>query len=274
MRPAGLMLLLAAALWSSNADALVAGDPLVVEPQQVGIGLFYSGATVKVRAEIPVGYRAAVRLMGHPERLELKKLGKKGGILWMPVGDVAFENVPVIYQVLTSAPLRELGPPAVLAQWSLGYDSLIPANPPGAALRSELVTLKEHQGLFVIREGGLVRQAQDARPTGAQAAGVRGAGGAPAVIEPRPTELLRGSFRLPPRVPPGDYSVDLIGFNKQGAVHLGSAMLQLKRVGAVSAMRRLAMDHGLLYGIAASVIAILVGLLTGLVFQPKSDESH
>jgi Putative transmembrane protein (Alph_Pro_TM) len=274
MRPAGLMLLLAAALWSTYADALFVRNPIVVEPQQVEMGLFYSGASVEVRAEVPVGYQVAVRLMGHPERLELKKLGKKGGVLWMPVGDIAFENIPVIYQVLTSAPLRELGSPAVLAQWSLGYDSLIPANPPGAALRSELVRLKEHEGLFAIREGGLVRPTPDAKPTGAQAAGFRGAGGAPAVIEPRPTELLRGFFRLPPRVPPGDYSVDLIGFNKQGAIHLGSAMLQLKRVGAVRAMRRLAMDHGLLYGIAASVIAILVGLLTGLVFQPKSDESH
>lgn len=274
MRPVGLMLLLAATLWSSNADALVARDPLVVEPQQVEIGLFYSGATVKVRAEIPVGYRAAVRLMGHPERLELKKLGKKGGILWMPEADVAFENVPVIYQVLTSAPLRELGSPATLAQWSLGYDALIPASSPGAALRSELVKLKEHQGLFSIREGGLVRQTPDAKPTGAHTAGFRVAGRAPGVIEARPTELLRGSFRLPARVPPGDYSVDLIGFDKQGPVQLGSAMLRLKRVGAVRAMRRLAMDHGLLYGIAASVIAILVGLLTGLVFQPKSDESH
>jgi len=267
-------MLLAAALWPAYAGATAVPDPIVVEPQHVEIGLFHSGAVIEVRAEIPVGYQVAVRLMGHSERLELKKLGKKAGVLWMPIGDITFEDIPIIYHVLTSAPLRELGPPAVLAQWSLGYDFLIPADSPGAALRAELVGLKEHDGLFAIRERGLVRQGPDPKPTGPQPAGVRGAGGAPAVVEPHPTELLRGSFHLPARVPPGNYSVDLIGFNNQRAIQLGRAMLQLDHVGTVRALRRLAMDHGLLYGIAASLIAIVVGLLTGLLFRPKSDESH
>lgn len=274
MKPAGLALLFAAVLWSVCADAAAAPDPIVVEPQQVEIGLFYSGATVDVRAEIPAGYQVAARLMGHPERLALKKLGKKAGFLWMPMGDIVFEDIPIVYQVLSSAPLRELGSPAVLAQWSLSYDSLIPANSPGAALRSELVGLKEHDGLFAIHEGGLLRQGADRQSTASQAAGVRGTGGAPAVVAPRRTELLRGSFRLPAHVPPGNYSVDLIGFDKQRVIQLGSTTLRLDRVGTVKALRDLAMDHGLFYGIAASLIAIVVGLLTGLVFQPKSDQSH
>ena len=274
MRPVGLVLLLAAALWSNCADAAALREPIVVEPPQVEIGLFYSGATVEVRAELPAGYQAVVRLTGDPQRLELKKLGKKAGILWMPVGDIAFENIPVIYQVLSSAPLRELGSPALLAQWSLSYDSLIPADSPGAAMREELVRLKEHEGMYAIREGGLVRQVADVTPTGPQAAGLRAAGGAPAAGEPRALELLRGSFRLPARVPPGNYSVDLIGFDQQRVIHLGHATLHLDRVGTVRALRRLAMDHGLFYGIAASLIAIVVGLLTGLLFRPKSDESH
>ena len=274
MKLVGLVLLAAVGLWPSYADAAVAREPIVVEPQQVEIGLFYSGASVDVRAEVPPGYQVAVRLQGHPQRLELRKLGKKAGVLWMPMGNVEFENIPVVYQLLTSAPLRDLAPPAVLAQWSLSYDSLFPADSPEAAMRSELVRLKVHEGLFAIHEGGLARQGPDSRPTGAQAANVQVAGAAPAATEPRPTELLRGSFRLPARVPPGDYSVDLIGFDKQRVVHLGRATMQLKHVGAVSALKHLAMEHGLLYGIAASLIAIVVGLLTGLLFRPKSDESH
>lgn len=269
-----LTLLLAVALCSTYVDAAALSKPIVVAPQQVEIGLFYSGANIEVRAEIPLGYQVAVRLMGHPQRLELKKLGKKAGVIWMPMGNVAFENIPVIYQVLTSAPLGELGSPAVLAQWSLGYDFLVPANSPQAALRTELVGLKERDGLFAIREGGLVRQGLDRKITGQQAAGLGGAGGAPTMAAQRQTELLRGTFHLPARVPPGDYSVDMIGFDKQRVVHLGQAKLQLKHVGTVRALRRLAMDHGLLYGIAASLIAIVVGLLTGLLFRPKSDESH
>jgi hypothetical protein len=141
-------------------------------------------------------------------------------------------------------------------------------------MRSELVRLKEHDGLFGIHEGALLRQGPGTKSADPQTAGFRAAGGAPAAAGPRPTQLLRGSLRLPARVPPGDYTLDLIGFDQQRVMHLGRATLRLEQVGTVRALRRFAMDHGLFYGIAASVIAILVGLLTGLLFRPKSDESH
>ena len=269
MRPVQFLLLLAAVLWTSCAGAAPSGKPIVIEPQHVEIGLFYSGVNIEVRAEIPAGYRVAVRLMGQPQRLDLRKLGKKAGVLWMPMGDIAFENIPAAYHVLTSAPLGELGSPAVLNQWSLGYDFLTPANSPQAALRPELVRLKEHEGLFAIREGGLT-----GLNPGAPAAAARGDNGVTAANAPGSTHLLRGNFHLPARLPPGDYSVDVIGFDKERVVHLGHATLQLEHVGAVRALRRLAMDHGLLYGILASLIAIVVGLLTGLLFRPKSSESH
>jgi Na+/H+-dicarboxylate symporter len=34
------------------------------------------------------------------------------------------------------------------------------------------------------------------------------------------------------------------------------------------------MNHGLAYGIVASVLAIIAGLLTGFLFRPKADEAH
>ena len=145
MRRVGRVLFLAAVLCSTYADAADLGKTIVVSPQQVEINLFYNGANIEVRAEIPRGYQAAVRLMGQPQRLELRKLGKKAGVIWMPRGDIVFDNIPVIYQVLTSAPLRELGSPTVLAQWSLSYDFLAPENSPQAALRAELVGLYQRK---------------------------------------------------------------------------------------------------------------------------------
>jgi hypothetical protein len=85
---------------------------------------------------------------------------------------------------------------------------------------------------------------------------------------------LRGTIRLPACAPAGDYSVDLIAFKDQHAAILGSTTLHLEHAGVVRAFRNLAIDHGLIYGIAACSIAIVVGLLTGLVFRPKSDEGH
>ena len=238
--------------------ASATGDLMVI-PERVEIDLSYNGANIEVGAEVPAGYEAAVRLMSRPERLELKKLGKKAGLLWMGAGTVTFENIPVVYQVLSTAPLADIGSPALRAQWMLGYESLIPDHAPGADLRGELVGLKEHGGLFALREGALVRRGKSASLV------------APAS---EPPQRLRGTFRLPASAPAGDYSVDLIGFKDQRAVHLASATLHIEHAGAVRIVRRLAIDHGLTYGAAASLIAIVVGLLTGVLFRSKSNEGH
>ncbi len=243
---------------AASQTAGVAGDLMVV-PEHVEIDLSYNGANIEVGAEVPAGYEAAVRLMSRPERLELKKLGKKAGLLWMGAGTVTFENVPVVYQVLSTAPLAGLGPQALRAQWMLGYESLIPDHAPGADLRGELVGLKERDGLFALREGALARRGQSAALV--------------ATVAESP-QRLRGAFRLPASAPAGDYSVDLIGFKDQHAVHLASATLHIEHAGAVRIVRRLALDHGTAYGAAACLIAIIVGLLTGVLFRSRSNEGH
>ena len=265
----------------ASLPGLASGQPegatgvIIVVPERVEINLFYNGANIEVAAEMPAGYEAAVRLMAHPERLELKKLGKKAGVLWMGAGNATFENIPVVYQVLTSAPLAGLGPQALRAQWMLGYDSLIPDHAPEAALRGDLVGLKEHEGLFALREGALARAGQSVPPVDTlvtDAAEVGKLTSAAPLVQSR--QLWRGTFRLPASAPPGDYSVDLIGFKGQHAVRLASATLHLEHGGAVRIVRHLAIDHGLTYGSGACLIAIIVGLLTGRLFRSRSHEGH
>lgn len=247
---------------------------IFVVPERVEINLFYNGANIEVGAEMPAGYEAAVRLMARPERLELKKLGKKAGVLWMGAGNATFENIPAVYQVLTSAPLAGLGPPALRAQWMLGYDSLIPDHAAGAALRGELVGLKEHEGLFALREGALARSGQSVSPAGTPVTDAQAGDPTPTAPTAPPPQQWRGTFRLPASAPPGDYSVDLIGFRDQHAVRLASATLHIEHAGAVRIVRHLAIDHGLTYGGAACLIAIVVGLLTGRLFRSRSHEGH
>jgi hypothetical protein len=241
---------------------------LALQPERVDIDLFFSGARVDVRAEVPAGYEAAVRLASRPERLAMKRLGKRGGVLWMSVGSVTFEGVPAVYQVLSTVPLAELGPAPLLAECGLGYRSLVPDRAPASSLRADLVALKEHEGLFAVRAGGLQQEQEGQEPaSGLAKAGIPPAG-------PGEARVLLGTFRLPAAAPVGDYSVDLIGFRGGQRVSLGRATLRLDYVGAVRTWRLLAMDHGLAYGTFACLIAIVVGLLTGVLFRPKANESH
>jgi hypothetical protein len=271
---AAVVLTLVAAGWvPARGQSAPPTGAIQIEPSRVEVGLFYNGATVTVRVEVPAGYQAALLLSARPGSLELKRLGKRGGILWMGVGHVAFENVPAVYQVLSSAPLPQLGAPETLATWKLGYKSLVPDDAPGAYLRSQLVGLKEHEGLFAIQPTGLMPVAQAAGSPHVATIKGPGNGSATSALAAK-TVVLQGAFRLPPRAPVGDYTLELIGFKDGHAVGLNSASLQLEQVGMVLQLRRFAFDHGLAYGIVASLIAVVVGLLTGLIFQPKSDEAH
>jgi len=257
-----VVLILVLSIWNLMATA-AAGQPspvngeLEVQPVEVRMDLFYSGAEIDVRAELPAGYEGAVvRLMGRNEKLDLKKKGKKAAVLWMSVGDVVFENVPTVYHLMTSAPLADLADAAALARWRLGYDALLDHSGEDAALNTELVKLKESGGLFSVREGALNSQPADENAH-------RG-----------PAVLLHGSFQLPARVPAGDYVVDLIGFKNRQGSQLASKEVRLEFAGAAQALRTLAFQHGLFYGLAAVVVAIVVGLLTGLLFDRKGEEAH
>lgn len=247
-----VVLLVAAGLLPG--PAVPAADPpeaLVVEPSRVPVGLFFTGATLRVTGRIPDDCEAAVRLSSGAERLELKEKGRVGGVLWMSVGDVVFEAAPVLYQLLTTAPLDTLAPAGVLDEWQLGYAAVVvPADEKAARLTLELVALKERDGLYADREGGL-RVSPD--------------GGAVRVD---------GQFTLPASVRPGDYSVALVAFSGGRARELGRATVVVERVGAVRMMWELAMDHGLFYGSTAVVIALAAGLLTGLLFRSKRHGTH
>jgi len=226
-------------------------DALVVEPSHIPVGLFFNGATVHVSARIPDGYDAAARLSSGVERLELKQKGRVGGVLWMSVGDVVYLEAPVVYQLLTTAPLETLAPPAVRDEWRLGYPTVIvSADEIAAGMFPELIKLKERGGLYVTREDGL-RVSPDGD-------GVR----------------VDGTFVLPASVRPGDYAVDLVGFRDARPLRLGSVTLVVERVGTVRLMWSLAMEHGLFYGSTAVVIALVAGLLTGLLFRSKRHGAH
>jgi hypothetical protein len=268
------MAVIAGLLFGASRAAI--GRPEVglveLQPHRVGIDLSFNGANIEVHAVVPEQDEAAIRLMGAPQRQDLKRLGKKGGVLWMSAGDVRLEDVPAVYQVLSTKPLADLAPPATLAAYKLGYSLLIPVRPRDAEVRAEFVRLKEHEGLYAMREQGLVAT-ESTLPAHSSLLNRATQAKNPAGFTGRP-RLLRGVFKLPARTPAGKYRVDVIGFNDGQAEHLATTTLLFEHVGLARRLRRLAMNHGLAYGIVASLLAIIAGLLTGFLFRPKADEAH
>jgi len=249
-----LLALLVLGAVSRPAELLVEPGPaekVSVEPGEIDIDLLYSGSRPVVRAEVPAVPMVAVRLMGHRERLELKRKGKVWGFLWLSVGDVTLEEVPVAYLLATSAPLARLVPAGEGGVPTLGYPALAAVAGADAEYFPELVKLKEREGLFGIDEGGAELTSIDSA-----------------------TASVTASFDLPARIPAGDYTIDVLGFENGAERRLATTTLHVEHAGLARTLRSLALEHGLLYGVSAVAVALLAGVLTGFVFGLKSGKGH
>jgi uncharacterized protein (TIGR02186 family) len=230
---------------------------LLVEPDDIRIDLFFNGARLHVRGTIPAGHQTAVLCTGNESKLNLRKKGQVWGFLWMNTADIAFDHVPSVYVLRTSAPVAQLAPVEVLTRLGVGYDGLeARANFQGSAgdghaLFGELVRLKKDEGLFSLEEGA-------------------------ALLKPGSQGRLEVSadLFLPARTPPGDYRITLYSFRDGEGAVVGETSTTLRQEGFAVFTSRMALERGLLYGIVSVVIAIAAGMLTGVAFGRGSKQHH
>jgi uncharacterized protein (TIGR02186 family) len=227
-----------------------------VRPENVQIGVFYSGQHIQVTGSTPGSEDVVIRVEGPDEPLTLNRKGKKYGVLWMNVGEVHYEAVPTLYVVRSTRKLDEIATAEVLSRLEIGFDALrdqVPAGSEDGAREffGELVKLKQRDQLF-----------------SSEAEGVQ--------LHPSPDgrQEVTGEFFLPAKAPVGDYTVDVFGFEDGDGELIGTAKVHLKRGSVVSFITSLATNHGLLYGCLAVAVAVLAGLSTGFIFGMGKGGSH
>ena len=79
--------------------------------------------------------------------------------------------------------------------------------------------------------------------------------------------LFRASVDLPVNVPIGRYTTDVYLFRDGQLISKSESTLEVSQVGFERAVSLLARNHPFVYGLAAVVIAVLVGLFGWVVFR-------
>ena len=74
---------------------------------------------------------------------------------------------------------------------------------------------------------------------------------------------------IPSRLSPGDYMVELDAVRNGEVIARAEQPVTVKLVGFPALLAGLAFGHAALYGILATIIALLAGLAIGLVFQSR-----
>jgi len=235
--------------WAGSAPADDA-PMLTVTPADILMGASYNGATLKIAGRVPAGSEVVLRFIGAASELHMREKDKVLGLLWMNRNSLTFKNVPNVLLVQESKPLDQLGPAAK----PYGLDSLrrmvqveeASAGDDCLDAPAELLRLKKREGLCRESMGGV--------SFGPETNG---------------TKTFVAVMSVPPTLSPGQYEVEMVAFKDGKIVKRATVPVTAKLVGLPAWLNNLAFKHSMFYGILATVIAILSGLLIGLVFQGR-----
>lgn len=237
------LLLLCAPAWAQ------APVTMLTTPETVRIGTSYDGTTLNVSGTVPAGSEVVVRMVGTETDLHMKQKGKALGLLWMNMDTYHFEGVPNLYLIGASKPMYELEAvgEAISAEAELAKVAIEPKTDNHEQLIKQLIQLKESEGLY---------QSDAVNFT----MGKANADG---------TQDFSAVLNVPSRLLTGPYTLETMAV-KNGKI-IGSAKQEVKAalVSTPKFMADLAFDHGTLYGVLASIIAILSGWFVGIIFRSK-----
>jgi len=240
-------LLLAVLVLPYPALAGGVGD-LSVAPEQILMGAQYDGVNLKVNGTVPAGSDVIVLFTGTAEEVHLREKGKVFGLLWMNIGKVTLKNVPKVCLIDSSRSFAELGKVADPFRLD-GLRDAIEVEHGGSGNidnARELLLLKKHEGLYSETAKGVIL-------------GVDGKEG----------RTFSASLHVPSAIAPGDYQVEAVAIKDGAVVGRYAAAVQAELTGFPRWLYNMAFERSLLYGILATLIAIVSGLAIGLVFQSK-----
>ena len=249
-----ICLLMQTSLWAQEPMGLS------VSPQSITIGTNYNGTTVIVSGKIPEDCDAVAVVTGDRKELHLKEKGKALGVLWMNMGTLTYHNVPNVFIVSSAKKIADMAGQVgddVSSVKNIGLDGLsklitVEAKnlSPETAI-SELLKLKKNDGLYQEQTGNI-----------SYAASAQG------------YKTFRINVAIPSRLSPGTYTVNVCTIKNGQIIDRADTKIDAKLTGAPAFLSTLAFGHSLLYGILATLIAIIGGLIIGFIFQGAKGGAH
>ncbi len=231
-------------------NALAETSALRVKPNGLDIREYFRGAELTISADIPKEASATVEMKGASHDDHLLRKGRRGG-LWMSVGEVTVHGAPSVYLVMSTPQAASqsdegAGRAYNELQKHVEFQGALPKEGAGV-LFQQLVKLKESEGLYGVFPKALK---------------VVGSSGDHTTIE--------GQLRLPSNIAPGNYQITLSVLNSGKLLESQSVEMPIEMKGLPAFLSNLARKNAVLYGILAVVIALVTGLVMGIVFKGKS----
>jgi uncharacterized protein (TIGR02186 family) len=259
MRPRAAFTVFAAFAALGVAVAPAAGERLVVSLSNhrvmvtsnfVGDELVLFGGVEQDQASRPRrgGYDIVVTVTGPRQSMVTFRKARVLGI-WVNTDSRELENAPAYLAVLANRPLDAIANAEILRRLQLGLDNIplpqrasvnIADSSSDDPFRLAFIKIKTDQGLYREVSNGVTFLA-------------------PA--------LFRASIPLPAEVPVGTYEVDVRLFADGVQIARAPSPFEVYKSGFEQVVTNAAREHGFLYGLATSMMAVLIGWFASVVFR-------
>ncbi len=222
---------------------------LSTTPEHILMGAQYDGLSLKVNGTVPAGSDVIVLFTGAGSELHLREKGKVFGLLWMNVGKVTLKNVPKVCLVDSSRSFEELGKVADPYRLNGLRDAIEVEKGSGSGnidIARELLLLKKDERLYSETAKGVILGADEGA-----------------------SRTFAANMPIPSAIAPGEYQVEAVAIKDGAVVGRYVTAVKAELTGFPLWLSKLAYEKSMLYGVLATVIALVSGLAIGLVFQSK-----
>ncbi len=254
MRAAALCFMALLSAWSLEArgqpsedlQADVSAREIAIESNFTGHHVVVFGAVENYpRYASPArSYDVIVVIRGPADSFTAWRKRKTAGI-WLNRDARDFRDVPGFYATLSTRPVEQIAPRAILEQHRIGFANVNFGPPPrgvpasrDAAFRGALVRLLAEENLYQ-----------------SKLYGVTFVGGG----------LFRASIDLPANVPIGQFRADVYLFKESNLIASAESRFSIGKAGFERFMTRLATEDPVVYGLAALLVAFGIGLAAALM---------
>ncbi|MDD1751074.1 MAG: TIGR02186 family protein [Methanothrix sp.] len=224
----------------------------------ITIDFFYHGSSVSVKGESDPGVDLIVKITSPEGHQVLKQKGKVGGVLWMNVGQLKFENTPNMYEVFSTKKIDDILTQEEREKYVIGYEALakhVEVNPVANETDkikwfNEFVKFKEDSRVYVASSGNITT-----------------------------TTLQNGRQEYyiltdwPYQAAPGDYLVTVYAAKNGKVIEQATAKVNVEQIGMVKTLATMARSSAVFYGFLSVGIALGAGFGVGMVFR-KGGGSH
>jgi uncharacterized protein (TIGR02186 family) len=193
-------------------------------------------------------YDLVVTVTGPRRTFRTRRKGRVLGI-WVNVDSREFVNVPSYLAVLANRPLDRIANADTQRRLQIGLDDFLLTQRIGPDIADTVPDDPFRQAFVRIgREQHLYRESDKA-------------------VTFLTPSVFRAAIPLPANVPTGSYAIDVKLFVDGAMVTRTNTALEIIKVGVEQYVADAARDNGLLYGLAAALLALLTGWFASVVFR-------